>query len=150
MIINEIKILRKLNHPNIVKLHEVYEVNGEICMVMEYLQGEKFFNHIVASKKLSEPETALIMKQLFFALHHLQKYDVVHRDIKPENIILIKTQNNKLQTKLIDFGLGTFHNKGDIIKKCGTPGYVAPEILNYGTYDFSVDIYSLGIVMMVA
>ena len=150
MITNEIKILRRLNHPNIVKLHEVYEVDGEICMVMEYLQGEKLFSHIVASKKLPEPEAALIMKQLFFALHYLQRHDVIHRDVKPENIILTKTQDNKLQAKLIDFGLGTFHSKKDMIKKCGTPGYVAPEILNYGTYDFSVDIYSLGIVMMVS
>lgn len=149
MIMNEIKILRRVDHENIVKLFEVYEMDDEICMVMENIEGEKLFTYIIESKRLKEEETALIMKQLLLALHHLQLKDIIHRDIKPENILFTRDNEGKIKTKLIDFGLGTFHQKRDIIKKCGTAGYVAPEILNGETYDFRADLYSAGVLAMV-
>lgn len=149
MVMNEIKILRKVNHPNIVQLREVYEVDGEICMVMEYVKGEKLFNHVINQKRLSEPETALILKQLLLSLYHFQSKDIIHRDIKPENVLLVQEGGQPTRVKVIDFGLGTFHTQRDIIKKCGTAGYVAPEILNSDPYDFSADLYSAGILMLV-
>jgi len=149
MITNEIKILRKLDHPDIVKLHEVYELTGQICLVMDYVEGDKLFNHITRHKILSERSTAYIMKQIFLMLHYLEEQDIIHRDIKPENILFSKDEKNNLNLKLIDFGLGTHHKKRDMIKKCGTAGYVAPEILNGEAYDFKADIYSAGIIMYI-
>jgi len=149
MLSNEIKILRRMNHETIVKLYEVYEFGDEICMIMDYVEGDKLFNYIVQSKKLSEEETSVIAKQLFLSLHHLQIHDVLHRDIKPENVLIVKGPDDQPIVKLIDFGLATFNRRRDVIKKCGTAGYVAPEILNSRYYDFSADVYSVGIVMMV-
>ncbi len=149
MLTNEIKILRRVNHPNIVKLYEVYEFGEEICLVMEYVDGEKLFNYIINNRKLSEEETSVITKQLFFSLHHLQIHDIIHRDIKPENVLIVKGPDDQPIVKLIDFGLSTFNRRRDIIKKCGTAGYVAPEVLNSKYYDFSADVYSVGVLCLV-
>jgi len=145
--VNEIKALRKVNHPNIVKLHEIYENGEEICLVMEHVSGERLFDVLVKNRGLSEFETAIIMKQLFSVLSHLQYKDLIHRDFKPENILFTKKDQEGLRIKLIDFGLATVHSKRDGVKKGGTAGYVAPEILNNQPYDFKADLYSVGVVM---
>jgi len=149
MITNEIKILRKLNHPEIVKLHEVFELAGQVCLVMDYVEGDKLFTYITRHKVLSERSTAYIMKQIFLILNYLEEQDIIHRDIKPENVLYTKDEKGHLNLKLIDFGLGTFHKKRDIVKKCGTAGYVAPEILNSEAYDFKADLYSAGVIMYI-
>ena len=149
MISNEIKILRKLKHPNIVRLHEVYELETQIVLVMEYIHGERLFDYIVKSGKLTETKSATIMKQLFCVLSYFEVQGVIHRDIKPENILVVLDEYQRPNIKVIDFGLGTFHFQRDIIKKCGTAGYTAPEIINNEPYDFRADLYSAGIVMFV-
>ena len=149
MLLNEIKILRKLKHPNIIKIHEVYQLDNEVCIVMEYANGKRLFDHIVNLGRVPEAELAIIMKQIFLALSYMEVQGVIHRDIKPENIIFFLDEFQKPIVKIIDFGLGTFHYRRDIIKKCGTAGYTAPEILNGDPYDFGVDLFSAGIVMYV-
>jgi len=149
MILNEIKILRKIDHPNVVKIYEVYELDNEICIVLEYIEGERLLDYVTRTKRLYEKETATIMKHLILTLSYLESLDIIHRDIKSENVMLIREKTGKLSIKLIDFGLSTFHSKRDIIKRCGTPGYVAPEILNNEPYDFRVDIYSIGIILFI-
>jgi len=146
MIMNEIKILKKLNHQNIIKLYEVYEKNNQICLITEYVPGKRLFEYIVQSGKLSETETAILMKQLFLTLTYLETQGILHRDIKPENILVVKSAKN-IELKLIDFGLATNWMKLDIIKKCGTAGYTAPEVFTGDSYDFKADLYSSGIVM---
>ena len=149
MLTNEVKILKKLSFENIIKLHEVYENGDEICLIMEYVDGKRLFDHVVKSGKLSEEETAVIIKQLFLTLSYLETEAIIHRDIKPENLIFTTNSRNKTTLKLIDFGLATDHLKRDIIKKCGTAGYTAPEILLNEQYDFKADLYSAGIVMYI-
>lgn len=149
MIINEIRMLRRLNHSQIVKLHEVYEMMGQVCLVMELVEGEKLFTYLTKNKALPEEKTASIMKQIFLILSYLESQDIIHRDIKPENILYTIDNKGKLNLKLIDFGLGTFHKRRDIIKKCGTAGYVAPEVLNSEPYNFKADLYSAGIIMYI-
>jgi len=149
MIVNEIKILRKLEHGQIVKLFEVYEMPSQICLVMEFIEGEKLFNYITKNKMLSEKTTAYIMKQLLLILNYLEGQDIIHRDIKPENILYTYNIPDKPILKVIDFGLATFHKRRDMVRKCGTAGYVAPEILNNQPYNFKVDLYSVGIIMYI-
>jgi len=150
MIMNEINMMRKIEHPNIVKMHELYELEGEICLVMEYIQGDRLLDYVTKMRKVYEKETALIMKSLLKSLIYLQSMDIIHRDIKAENILLNKDpKTGKVNLKLIDFGLSTYHHKRDIVKRCGTPGYVAPEILNNEPYDFRADLYSAGVIMFI-
>jgi len=149
MLMNEIRIMRKLDHPFICKLFEVYESDDNVVMVLELIEGEKLFNYIINAKRLTEKETAIIMKQLLLILYYLESKKVIHRDIKPENILFKRDDRGRIKIKLIDFGLSTFHSKRDIIKKCGTAGYVAPEILNNENYDYKVDLYSAGIIMFI-
>jgi len=141
--------MRKLDHPNICKFYEVYESDDQIIMVIEYIEGEKLFNYILDRKRLTEKETAIIMKQIFLILSYLESKCVIHRDIKPENVLFARDPTNRYKIKLIDFGLSTFINKKDSIRKCGTAGYVAPEILNNESYDYKVDLYSAGVLMFI-
>src|SRR4051812_42853172 len=105
MILNEINFLRNLDHPNIVKFHQIYELADEICLVMEYVEGQRLFAEIVRTKGIPERDTAVIMKQFFSILSYLQSQDIIHRDIKPENTIFQRDKNDKITIKLIDFGL---------------------------------------------
>mmetsp|Transcript_7903 Transcript_7903/g.7144 ORF Transcript_7903/g.7144 Transcript_7903/m.7144 type:complete len:156 (+) Transcript_7903:726-1193(+) len=118
-------------------------------MVMELLEGEKLFNYIIENKKLKEKETAVLMKQIFVILHYLVNKGVIHRDLKPENILFDRDEKGYMRIKLIDFGLSTFYRDRDLLKKCGTAGYVAPEILNNENYDYKVDLYSAGVLMYI-
>ena len=149
MITNEIKILRRLDHPHIVKLYEVYEMQGQVCLVMDLVPGEKLFNFITKNKWISEDTVAFMMKQILITLNYLESQDVIHRDLKPENILYTLDDRGRLNLKIIDFGLATYHRKKDIIKKCGTAGYVAPEILNNEPYNHKADLFSAGVIMYV-
>jgi len=149
MIKNEVKILKQLDHPNITKLHEVYENDDEVCLIIDYVNGKRLFDQVVRRGKLSERETAIIMKQLLLTLSHLEANTIIHRDIKPENMLLSFDEEGQVKLKLIDFGLSTDHLKRDMIKKCGTAGYTAPEVLCGEPYDFKADLYSAGIVMYI-
>ena len=146
---NEIKILRQLDHPNIVQFYEVYEMADQICIVMELILGAKLFKFIKDEQNINEEIIASIMKQLLMTLSYLETLDIIHRDIKPENILYSIDDRSQITIKLIDFGLSTFHRKKGMVRKCGTPGYTAPEILNDSIYDYKADLYSVGIIMYV-
>lgn len=147
MIMNEVRALRRLDHPNIVKLREVFEQDEEVCIIMEHVAGKRMFDEIVRTKGIDERNVSVIMKQLFSVLAHCEYCDIIHRDLKPENILFTLDDNNQYNIKLIDFGLAAFHSKRDAIKRGGTAGYVAPEILRGEPYDFKADIYSAGVFM---
>src|SRR4051794_22523849 len=104
MLLNEIKLMRQLDHPNICQLIEVYENDGQIIIILEYISGERLFNHIIKRRRLTERETAIIVKQLCMILKYLEEKNILHRDIKPENIFLTPGINNQIHIKLIDFG----------------------------------------------
>ena len=143
----EIKSLKRLSHTNIVKLYGIYELEDEICIVMEYVTGERIFDEIVRTKGISERDTAIVMKQLFIVLNYLRSKEMIHRDVKPENIMFIRDNTSQIKIKLIDFGLAIHNSKREGVKKGGTAGYVAPEILNNEPYDYKADLYSAGVVM---
>ena len=141
----EISILKKLNHPNIIKLHNVILDERCFYLIMEYVNGDDLFHYVTKKKRLSEIESCKFFHQLISCIEYLNSLNIAHRDIKPENILL-DTQKNTL--KLIDFGLSIISN-GQLLKtKCGSPCYVAPEIILKTSYNGLIsDIWSVGIVL---
>ena len=100
----EVQLLKKLDHPNIIKLYEVYETEKTIYLVTEVCEGGELFYLIVEKKFLTEAQTAVIMRQIFSAIAYLHEHNICHRDLKPENILL-KEKENIRSIKLIDFGI---------------------------------------------
>lgn len=157
MVAHEKEILRRTRHPNIIFLHETIQTPDRVYMVMELMKGD-LFEYIVKNKKLSEGETAVLMKQLLDAVAYLHKNSIVHRDIKPENILI----NSPDEIKLADFGLAKVVQDWDVKSTpCGTSFYIAPEVIrgieSNGARPLCttreevkfVDIWSCGVVMFI-
>jgi len=146
-ILEEVSILRELDHPNIVKYYETYEDDLYIHIVMEYLQGEDLFKVITNRKhnKYTEKDASEIIKQVLKAVLFIHNKKIVHRDIKPENI-LFSVPGDYTSLKLIDFGLSTHHfTKKQVV---GSPYYMAPEIIK-GNFSFKTDNWSIGVILFV-
>lgn len=149
----EVDIQRQLDHPNIVKLYEVYRDAKLIYLVMELCSGGELFDRIVTEAEkhtgqaFNERVAATYMAQILGAIHYLHQHSFVHRDIKPENFLL-QSQDAKAQIKVIDFGLAkTFRQTDAPMKtKAGTPFYVAPEVLGTKGYNQKCDIWSCGVI----
>ncbi|PIA59643.1 hypothetical protein AQUCO_00400501v1 [Aquilegia coerulea] len=145
----EISIMRRLRHPNIVKLHEVLATKTKIYCVMEFVKGGELFNK-VAKARFSEDLSRRYFQQLISAIGYCHSHGVFHRDLKPENLLI--DENGDL--KVSDFGLSAvtnqIRNDGMLHTLCGTPAYVAPEILLKKGYDGAkVDIWSCGVILFV-
>jgi calcium/calmodulin-dependent protein kinase I len=146
----EIDILKQLDHPNIVKLYDVYEDERFICLVMELMQGGELFDEIIERDHFSENEAREAIKALIDAIHYCHKIDITHRDIKPENLLLADKKQGITSMKLADFGLARLLEE-DVLAStaCGTPGYVAPEILSGKKYGKQCDNWSIGVVLFI-
>lgn len=149
---NEIEIMRKLSHKNIVKLIETYETDHSYYLVMDCLSGGTLKDRLNDFVDLQTIKSTF--KGLVNSLVYLNQIGIVHRDIKPENILFRKNElKDEQKVCLIDFGLATslFLEEKDVIyERCGTPGYVAPEILDKSSEYFlnpNSDVYSLGLVL---
>lgn len=145
---NEIQILRQCEHPNIIKLFEVYESDNYIYLVQNVLRGGELFDTIIKIGNFSERNAAKITHQLLSALEYIHSKGIMHRDIKPENLILVD-KSDDMQIKLADFGLAAYTSDDLLFKRCGTPGYVAPEILEDQVYDSKVDVFSSGVILYI-
>jgi 5'-AMP-activated protein kinase catalytic alpha subunit len=141
----ELKILRKVRHPNIIQLYEILEDSRYYYVATEYASRGELFDHIVKNEKLTEFEASKILQQMVNAIEYLHELGVVHRDLKPENILL----DYKYNVKIIDFGLSNIYNRGDsLMTACGSPCYAAPEMLSGKSYNpLKIDIWSLGIIL---
>ena len=153
-LIKEIAILRILDHPNIIKLHQVYESRLYIHIILEYAKGMTLLSFIKKQGKQSEEYSSLIASKILKALEYCHSKNIIHRDIKPENIIIeykvfnYRNTNENFELKVIDFGLATFFNPSvPETLVCGSPGYIAPEVYTQFGYDFKIDIFSLGTIM---
>ncbi|KAF8413732.1 hypothetical protein HHK36_001725 [Tetracentron sinense] len=145
----EISILRRVKHPNIVQLFEVMATKAKIYFVMEYVRGGELFNR-VAKGRLKEEVARKYFQQLISAVEFCHARGVFHRDLKPENLLL--DENGDL--KVSDFGLSAVSDQisqdGLFHTFCGTPAYVAPEVLARKGYDAAkVDIWSCGVILFV-
>lgn len=151
----EINILRQLQHPHIVALKEVVATSTYTYIVMELLSGGELFNRIVEKSCFPESEAKSLFAQIMLSMEYLHSLNIVHRDVKPENILYICTGGNDI--KLIDFGYaGVWATDKPLTGLCGTPDYVAPEVLTWyededqGTpYGKGSDMWSLGVLLYV-
>ncbi|XP_055998357.1 serine/threonine-protein kinase DCLK2-like isoform X3 [Ostrea edulis] len=145
MVENEIEIMKDCHHPNIVKLYEEYETSDKIYLVMELVKGGDLFDAITQSVKFGEVDSAHMVKDLCNALFYLHSRSIVHRDLKPENLLVHRNKDGSISLKLADFGLA-MEVKEPIYTVCGTPTYVAPEILSEIGYGLEVDMWAVGVI----
>jgi len=142
--------MKRLNHKNIVCLKDVVEdEDGKIYMVLEYVSGGELFDEIITRGNYSESDATHVVRQIIQAVAYLHSNNIVHRDLKPENL-LCSGQNNEI-IKVADFGLSKeFTLTASAMETmCGTPDYVAPEVLRGTGYTNKVDIWSIGVVTYV-
>jgi len=144
---DEVNILKQLSHPNINKLIETFDTKNHLYIVLELLSGENLFENIVKQKSYTEDSAAHVVKQVARACEYMHPRGVIHRDLKPENLVYL--DNKKEHICVTDFGLSkSVENEGDLMKTaCGTPAFVAPEILRQERYDSQVDMWSLGVIL---
>ncbi|CAD8199555.1 unnamed protein product [Paramecium pentaurelia] len=144
----EIEILKRLDHPNIIKIYEFYQDNKNIYIVTELCTGGELFDKIQDQQAFSERKAAETMKQILSAVNYLHKSKIVHRDLKPENILY---EANKPQAllKIVDFGTSRVFESGyKMNQKLGTPYYIAPEVLER-KYDEKCDVWSCGVILYI-
>ena len=145
----EMSILRKLNHPNIVKFYGFIETNNQFLIKMEYIKYGNLKYWIENKENISEEEASIILRKILSAVEYLHSKQICHRDIKPENIMISK-KNDLNSIKIIDFGL-SYKNFNNLINNdySGTYIYMAPELIEKKLYFISVDIWSIGILMFI-
>jgi serine/threonine protein kinase len=140
--------MRYVNHPLVLCIHRVYEDLDHIHLVLDHVPGGELFSRIIKRGKFCEQNAAQFASNLLQALDYLHTNGIVHRDLKPENI-LMTSETDDTVFQIADFGLATFISNEVLSLRCGSPGYVAPEILKNKSYGTKVDIFSAGIVMYI-
>uniref|UniRef100_A0A3B3C150 Serine/threonine-protein kinase DCLK2 n=1 Tax=Oryzias melastigma TaxID=30732 RepID=A0A3B3C150_ORYME len=145
MIQNEVAILRRVKHPNIVLLIEEVDTYNELYLVMELVKGGDLFDAITSANRYTERDASGMLHNLASAIKYLHSLNIVHRDIKPENLLVYEHADGSKSLKLGDFGLATVVD-GPLYTVCGTPTYVAPEIISETGYGLKVDIWAAGVI----
>ena len=149
--LTEVEVLSQLDHPNIVKIYELYEDRDHFYIVAEVLSGGELFDYISSKRQLSEPEAAHIMYQVLSAVHYCHAHNVVHRDLKPENLLLESPPKlgSSVIVKVIDFGTSClWKSELHMTQKMGTAYYIAPEVLEMN-YTNKCDIWSCGVILFI-
>ncbi|XP_055608815.1 calcium/calmodulin-dependent protein kinase type 1 [Uranotaenia lowii] len=156
---NEIRVLKRFSanksdpnadkniftHPNIVQLYETYEDKAKVYLIMELVTGGELFDRIVEKGSYTEKDASCLIRQVLEAVDYMHEQGVVHRDLKPENLLYYSTAEDS-KIMISDFGLSKMEDSGFMATACGTPGYVAPEVLAQKPYGKAVDIWSIGVI----
>jgi len=153
---NEIDILSKIDHEGVVKMYHIFDAEETLFIVMELMEGGELYDEIIKRNLFSEKEASLILKQIVEALAYLHSQNVVHRDLKLENLLLKEkpTANQALHVKITDFGLSKVYQGCQMHTACGTPFYVAPEILlaaddDEAGYGSAIDMWAVGVLLYI-
>jgi serine/threonine protein kinase len=143
---NEIETLKLCQHPNVMRLYDVFENADYLYLVVEILSGGNLFNHLKDMKfKLPEDEVRRYVHSIAHALEYMHRYGIVHRDIKPDNVVLV-SPDLQSDVKIVDFGLATILGVNELAQDpVGTLCYAAPELLLGQKYGKAVDVWSLGV-----
>ena len=154
----EIDTMQRIDHINCIHLHGVFEEDKYICLVLDLVTGGELFDRIIARGHYSEKDAAEVSREVLLAVAHMHARGIVHRDLKPENLLYISNDENTPEYKHIkvaDFGLARHQGPTNPMRTtCGTPGYVAPEVLDprlWGPsgYGPAIDVWSIGVVLYI-
>ncbi|KAL8272221.1 hypothetical protein Esti_003886 [Eimeria stiedai] len=147
-LLDEVAVLKQLDHPNIMKLYEFFDDKRNYYLVMEVYRGGELFDEIISRQKFSEVDAAVIMKQVLSGVLYLHNHNIVHRDLKPENLLLESKASDAL-IKIVDFGLSAHYEVGGKMReRLGTAYYIAPEVLRK-KYDEKCDVWSCGVILYI-
>lgn len=143
---DEISILEEMNHEHVIRLYDVFDEPTHYYLVTERMNGGELFDRVVRKSYYNEKEARDVCRILFQALAYIHSKQVAHRDLKPENLLLLSNDDDS-RLKIADFGFAKkVHNEACLTTQCGTPGYVAPEILESAPYGTKSDMWSLGVI----
>lgn len=145
---NEIDVLKKVKHPNIVQLYEIFDDKSRLYLVMELVTGGELFDRIISKGSYTEKDATELIRQVLDALEYLHELGIIHRDLKPENLLYYSPADDS-KIMISDFGLSKTIEEGQMDQlgtACGTPGYVAPEVLRRKPYGKAVDVWSIGVI----
>ncbi|KAF9432798.1 hypothetical protein BGZ76_010301 [Entomortierella beljakovae] len=147
MLDTEISVLSKVRHPNCVSLLELFETEDAVYLVTDLAAGGELFDQLLKKGSYTEGDAARLVHQILLGVEYLHSMEIVHRDLKPENLLFEdKTEHAKLM--ITDFGLSKVLTSGNdvLMTACGTPGYVAPEVLEQIGHGKPVDMWSVGVI----
>uniref|UniRef100_A0A673NP42 non-specific serine/threonine protein kinase n=1 Tax=Sinocyclocheilus rhinocerous TaxID=307959 RepID=A0A673NP42_9TELE len=143
----EVSILKEIQHPNVITLHNVFENKNEVILILELVAGGELFDFLAEKESLSEEEATEFLKQILDGVSYLHSKQIAHFDLKPENIMLLNRSVPHPRIKLIDFGLAHKIDFGNDFKNIfGTPEFVAPEVVNYEPLGLEADMWSIGVI----
>jgi len=147
MLTTELGVLKRVNHPNIVKLIDLYESNDGVYIITDLAEGGELFHQLLLKGSYTEKDAAGLVKQMLEGVAYLHDHEIVHRDLKPENL-LFKDKSDDPRLMITDFGLSKIMKSSNdiLMTACGTPGYVAPEVLLQIGHGKPVDIWSVGVI----
>ncbi|KAF5379064.1 hypothetical protein D9615_005946 [Tricholomella constricta] len=143
----EITMMKLMNHPNIMRIYDVYEGDKELFLVLEYVEGGELFDFLVNRGRLPAAEALAYFKQIIYGLNYAHTFSIIHRDLKPENILIASISPPLI--KIADWGMAAFaHPSLQLETSCGSPHYASPEIVNGQTYKGNAtDIWSCGVIL---
>ncbi|GAA5968961.1 hypothetical protein JCM11641_000793 [Rhodosporidiobolus odoratus] len=141
----EIVIMKLIEHPNVLRLMDVWETGSELYLIMEYVEGGELFDYLVSKGRLHADEARHYFQQIISGVDYCHRFNICHRDLKPENLLLDSEKN----IKIADFGMAALERGGKLLEtSCGSPHYASPEIVSGRTYHgSSSDIWSCGIIL---
>ena len=141
----EIVIMKLIDHPNIMRLYDVWETSTELYLILEYVEGGELFDYLCSKGRLSAPEALGYFQQIITAIDYCHRFNIAHRDLKPENLLLDRDKN----IKVADFGMAVWQGADNmLLTACGSPHYAAPEVIMGKAYDgTSSDIWSCGVIL---
>lgn len=142
----EMDILASVSNPHIIQLKEIFETEEKLYIVTELATGGELFDRIVSKGSYTEKDAAELIRHIVEGLEYLHAKGIIHRDLKPENLLL-KSKDSDTDVKIADFGLSKILGANAVTQTaCGTPAYVAPEVLKGRKYDAAVDMWSVGVI----
>ncbi|XP_038047065.1 myosin light chain kinase, smooth muscle-like [Patiria miniata] len=144
---HEIEIMMVLQHPKLLQLYDAFATGNNMVMILEYVSGGELFERVIDEEfDLTEKEVTFFMRQICEGVKFMHAQKILHLDMKPENILCVRKNSNKI--KIIDFGLAQKMTKG-LKVSCGTPEFLAPEVVSYDEVAYTTDMWSVGVICYV-